>query len=83
MDISTKINQRERIINYLHRHGSATNSELNNCLGMTDARKRISELRAKGYHIGDIWENGRDRYGMPTRYKRYFLREAQNDSVQN
>ena len=41
-------------------------------LGM-DARKRISELRAKGYEIEDRWEQGVSRFDRPCRYKVYFF----------
>ena len=42
-------------------------------IGTTELRKIISELRFKGYKIGDVWEKGFNRFGIPTRWKRYFL----------
>lgn len=42
-------------------------------IGTTELRKIISNLKDKGYNIGDVWEDGANRYGIATRWKRYFL----------
>lgn len=38
----------------------------------------IYDLKEKGYTIADQWEDGFNRVGNPTRYKRYFLLEEPN-----
>lgn len=42
-------------------------------LGTTELRKVVSDLKDKGFSIGNIWEEGYNRYGNKVRYKRYFL----------
>lgn len=66
-----KSNQRMRIIEYIKKYGSITSRDAQFKLGISDPRKRISELRANGYLIVDKWEKGKNRYGEGTIYKRY------------
>ena len=62
------------VIDYLTKHkGGLTVTECMDKLGTTELRKVISNLRASGFKVADTWERGLNRYGMPTRYKRYFL----------
>lgn len=42
-------------------------------LGTTELRKIMSDLREKGFVVRDIWEDGENRFGEKTTYKRYFL----------
>lgn len=63
----------DRIINYMRKHKSLTVAECRDKLGTTELRKRISQLRQRGYNIVDRWEDGYNRVGVPTRFKRYFL----------
>ena len=68
-----KINQQNRIIQYMREHNGITGIEATNKLHIMDYRKRISELRRKGdIIIADKWERGAD----GARYKRYFIEEA-------
>jgi hypothetical protein len=67
--------QHERILDYMRTHNGITVNECTQNLGCTELRKRISELIIGGVNIQKIWERGRDRYGMPTRYIRYYLIE--------
>ena len=45
--------QKNRIIGYIEEYGSITVKEAQEHLGIGDPRKRISELREKGYPISD------------------------------
>lgn len=45
-------------------------------LGNTRLGARIWDLKNKfGYEVEDIWETATDRFGEPTRYKRYFVKD--------
>lgn len=68
--------QKNRIIAYIEKYGSITVKEAQENLGIGGPRKRISELREKGYPISDEWENGKNRFGEHCRYKRYYMKES-------
>lgn len=63
----------ERILEYMKKHHGITVAECRDYLGTTELRRRICDLKEKGFQITDIWENGGNRVGVPTRYKRYVL----------
>lgn len=63
----------QRILEYMQTHKGITCKECQRDIGTTELRKRICELKDKGYKIIDTWEDGTNRVGNPTRYKRYFL----------
>ena len=69
------MNQRTKVLNYLKKHGSATNFELMTKLGMTDARKRISELRASGIDIKPVMIENSKHNGNIGNYCRYYYFE--------
>lgn len=62
-----------RIADYMKTHKGITVKECEREIGTTELRKRISELKDRGYNITDVWEEGFNRVGHPTRFKRYFL----------
>ena len=62
-----------RIAEYMRNHKGITCKECEKEIGTTELRKRICDLKDKGYKIIDVWENGVNRVGVETRYKRYFL----------
>lgn len=64
--------QRMKILDYIKRHGCITAREAFG-LGCNSPRKRISELREKGYPIRDRWRQNED--GI--RWKEYYLYEYQ------
>lgn len=67
-------NRNIRLIKYLNKNrGGITVEEAMKFLGTTELRKIVSDLRASGWNITDKWEEGFNRYGEITRYKRYFL----------
>lgn len=65
------------IVKYLQTHRTGlTVKECQEKLGTTELRKRISDLKDKGYVFTTVWEYGVNRHGMPTKYKRYWLLTA-------
>lgn len=64
------------ILTYLRDHGPSTGNDMQTGCNQQDWRKRISELRAMGFPIADSWETGENKYGIPVRYKVYWLKEA-------
>lgn len=63
----------ERIIKYMRENGSITCKECEKNIGTTELRRRIRDIKDQGYDIGDAWEDGENRVGVKTRYKRYFI----------
>jgi len=63
--------QRKKILDYIERHGSITAREAFDRCGCNSPRKRISELREKGYPICDRWRQNEE----GKRYKEYYLYE--------
>lgn len=48
--------------------------ECEEVLGSTELRKIISTIRDDNrFRVFDIWEDGENKFGEPTRYKRYFI----------
>lgn len=67
------MDQHTRILHYMETHKGITPMDAFHELGITKLATRIGEMTRKGIKITKIWEEGVDRYGDPTRYKRYFL----------
>ena len=65
--------QRNRISEYITDNGSITGREAAIHLGIMSFTKRISEMNRLGYPLVYKWEKGHDRYGSPTRYKRWYF----------
>jgi len=62
------------IIKYLQSHRNGlTVKECQERFGTTELRKVISNLKDKGYVFTTVWEWGINRYGIETKYKRYWL----------
>lgn len=68
MDTQNKI-----LYKHLSTKGGITSLEAIKLYGITRLASRICDLRQQGYNIVDVWENGTNRFGIATRYKRYFL----------
>lgn len=75
-----KINQKQRIINYIRQFGSITSRDAYIDLGITQLGARIDGLERDGYSFVKEWETAKNRYGEETQYKRYYLADmvAQN-----
>ena len=71
----------ERIIEYMQECGSITCKECERQIGTTELRRRIRDIKDMGYEIGDVWEDGENRVGVKTRYKRYFIVKTPNCAV--
>lgn len=71
----------KRIAEYMKTHKGITCKECEREIGTTELRRRICDLKEKGYIIIGIKEEGENRVGVPTRYKRYYLLKEpeQND----
>lgn len=67
------MDQHARILQYMETHTGISPMEAFSELGVTKLATRIGEMIDQGVRIVKMWEEGVDRYGNPTRYKRYFL----------
>lgn len=65
--------QNQRILEYLDTHGSITQIEALNHLGIMRLASRISDLRRKGYRIDSKMDVVLNRYGEKCRIKRYTI----------
>lgn len=68
-------NQRKQIKEYLKKYKSITQREATIELSIERLASRISELKREGFPIVSKYETGTNRFGRPTRYKRYFYDE--------
>ena len=66
--------QSERILQYMKDFGSITQLEALNDLGCMRLASRITELRKAGYEIEDEFVRGKNRYGEPVHFKKYWLK---------
>ena len=73
--------QRLRILKHLRRCGSITSWEAIKEYGITRLSAVIFDLRKMGWDIPDEWEHTTNRYGEPTKFKRYYLAEEQRNKV--
>ena len=68
-----KINQRQRIINYIREFGSITSWEAYQDLGIMQLGARIDQLKKEGYEFKTEWVNKKNRYGGEVSFKKYYL----------
>lgn len=68
-----KMNQRQRIIDYIRQFGSITSKDAYNDLGITQLATRIKELKELGYEFEPKWESSKNRFGESVSFKRYYL----------
>ena len=68
------MDQHTRILRYMKTHKGITPMEAFSELGITKLATRIGEMIRNGIEIVKMWEEGTDRYGNPTRYRRYYLK---------
>lgn len=68
-----RINQRQRVINYIREFGSISSWEAYKDLGITQLGARIDQLKKEGYIFKTKWESSINRFGEKTEYKRYYL----------
>ena len=65
--------QTERIYTHILAYGSITAAEAYQLYGCMRLASRICDLKRKGYDIGKVTEEGKNRYGETERHARYFL----------
>lgn len=71
-----KMNQHDRIIQYMRDFGSITTLDAFRDLGITKLTTRISEMRASGMEIIGKPETVKNRYGDKCHIHRYTLKES-------
>ncbi len=76
-----KINQRQRIINYIRECGSITSLEAYKDLGITQLATRIKELKEQGYEFKTKMESRKNRYNEPVNFKRYYLADMETENI--
>lgn len=74
-----KKNQRERVLEYLQRYGSISDTEARDDLGIRRVGARIFELKDLGHKIVTKMEIGRNRFGEKVKYGRYYLVEDEEN----
>lgn len=68
-----KINQKQRIINYIREFGSITSWEAYQDLGVMQLGARIDQLQKDGYTFETKWEHKKNQYNEDVSFKRYYL----------
>ena len=63
----------KRIVEYMKTHHGITVGECRDKIGTTELRRRICDLKEKGYEIKSVWEEGPNSNDTTSRYCRYFL----------
>ena len=69
----TNPTQNERILSYIEEHGSITQLEAINDLGVMRLASRISDLKRKGYNIISENVTVKNRFDEKCRVKRYSI----------
>ena len=68
------MNQELLVMGYLRKYGSITQKDATAELGVTRLAAIIWKLvNKRGFLILNKWEKGKNRFGMETRYKRWYL----------
>ena len=65
--------QNEMILDYLTQNGSITQRDAEREFGICRLASRINELKDRGVKIRKVMEAAPNRFGVMTRYARYFL----------
>lgn len=65
---------KERILEYMRKHGSITTLDAFIIFGCTRLSEYIRQLRLE-YTITDEWVHTINRYGEKTKYKKYILED--------
>lgn len=65
--------QEQRVLNYMQEFGGITSLEAFRDLGITRLSAKIFNLKKQGYVINSEMQQGENRYGEITHFKRYML----------
>lgn len=79
MSANSNPTQNQRILYYLDAHGSITQIDALNKLGIMRLASRISDLKKNGCPIVSDMVEVQNRYGEKCRIKRYSMRKEQTD----
>ena len=72
------MNRAERVYSYMKEFGSITPMDAIRDLGYTRLACAIAEMKRDGHKIRKEIETGKNRWGKPTHYARYYLAGEQN-----
>ena len=70
-----KTTQCDRILRHLKDFGSISDNEAGDMYGIRRLASRIYDLRKAGFEITSEMVKGKNRYGEPTRYSVYRLKQ--------
>ena len=79
----TAASQQAHILEYLKTHRGLSQAEAIDAFGCYRLGARIYDLKAKGYNVEVLMEDGVNRFGRPTRYARYFVSKKEAASNGN
>lgn len=65
--------QTEKVMKYMEQYGSITSAEALSELGIMRLASRISDLKQMGVDVKSVLIKGKNRFGEPIRYARYFI----------
>lgn len=77
------MNQKQRVINYIREFGSITSFEAYKDLGITQLGARIDGLQKDGYVFKTEWQTGKNRFGEPISYKKYYLADIVVENMEH
>ena len=75
MSMNSNPTQAERVLDYIAKHGSVTQFEALQHLGVMRLASRVSELRKNGHQIESQMVKVENRYGETCRVKRYSFKK--------
>lgn len=78
-----KINQKQRVINYIREFGSITSFEAYKDLGITQLGARIDQLKKEGYEFKTEWQTSKNRFGESVSFKKYYLADIVAESMEH
>lgn len=68
------MSQEDMILEYMETHRGITQAEAIEALGCYRLGARIFDLKERGVNVETVMEDGVNRFGVKTRYARYFLK---------
>lgn len=79
----SSMNKTKAVLQWLQTGAGISSMEAVKSFGATRLSAIIFNLRKRGYNIETVMCEGRDRFGNPMRYARYYLRDSPVDSGEN
>lgn len=70
------VTQRDRVLQYIKENGSITRLDAASQIGCYELSARICNLEAMGYEFTKTLEKGKNRFGDPTHWTRYRLKDG-------